>query len=173
VRQLAILIAAVGLIAGLYLGLRHRTVRGEPASDGSTVAPRLTAVDLSGNRIDTASLQGKVVLINFWAAWCTPCTAEIPQFVALQDKYGPRGLQTIGISMDDKEPVLREFYRKNKMNYPVVAGTQKIAQEYGGVLGLPTTFLIGRDGRIHAKLSGAANFPELERQIAGLLQAGK
>jgi peroxiredoxin len=74
--------------------------------------------------------------------------------------------------MEDKESALRDFYRKYKMNYPVVIGNQKIAQEYGGILGLPTTFLIGRDGRIHAKHSGSADFPSLEQEIVSLLRAG-
>jgi peroxiredoxin len=136
------------------------------------LAPALTLVDLAGERIDTTRWQGKVVLVNFWAAWCTPCAEEVPQLMALQDKYRAAGFQTIGISMEDKESALRDFYRKYKMNYPVVIGNQKIAQEYGGILGLPTTFLIGRDGRIHAKHSGSADFPSLEQEIVSLLRAG-
>ncbi len=174
-RRLAILVAAVGLIAAVYLGIhRGRHGGGEVTkSAASSLAPRLRAMDLGGNNIDTAAYTGNVVLINFWAAWCTPCREEIPQFVSLQEKYRGQGLQLIGISMDDQEQALRDFYRQYKMNYPVIAGTQKIAQEYGGVLGLPTTFLIDRDGRIRARYSGAADFSKLERRIVALLQARK
>ena len=175
-KRLAIALALLGVAAGLWLGLRHRFPHRAShlsASRGARdFAPALTLVDLAGERIDTASLQGKVVLINFWAAWCTPCAEEVPQLIALQDRYRAAGLQTIGISMEDKESALRDFYRKYKMNYPVVIGNQKIAQEYGGILGLPTTFLIGRDGRIHAKHSGMADFPALEAEIVSLLHAG-
>jgi thiol-disulfide isomerase/thioredoxin len=122
-------------------------------------------VDLSGNKIDTPSYAGKVVLINFWAAWCTPCAEEIPQLVALQDKYRAQGFQVIGISMEDRDSALRDFYRKYRMNYPVVAGNAKIAESYGGILGLPTTFLVGRDGRIRAKHPGLADFASLEQEI--------
>ncbi len=172
-RNIAILIATAGLIAGLYLGLvRHPGARrtSSPPAVGES-APALTLVDLGGNRIDTAALRGKVVLINFWAAWCTPCREEIPQFVTLQDKYGPQGFQAIGISMDDKEDALRDFCSKYKVNYPVVIGNQKIAQEYGGILGLPTSLLVGRDGRIHEKLAGSTDFARLERDVGMLLQA--
>jgi peroxiredoxin len=92
--------------------------------------------------------------------------------VGLQDKYRAAGFQTVGISMEDKESALRDFYRKYKMNYPVVIGNQKIAQEYGGILGLPTTFLIGRDGRIRTKYAGLVDFPKLEQEIVSLLRTG-
>jgi cytochrome c biogenesis protein CcmG/thiol:disulfide interchange protein DsbE len=172
-RKLAIVIAAVGMVAGIYLGT-HRRARVVPAVSAGEqpAAPRVKMVDLDGRAIDTASYNGRVVLINFWAAWCTPCAEEIPQFVALQEKYGSQGLQTIGISMDDKEAALRDFYRKYKINYPVVIGNQKIAQEYGGILGLPTSFLVGRDGRIRSKTSGMADFPKLEQDVVALLRAG-
>lgn len=171
-RKVAIAVAVIVLVAGIYLGT-HRRSRVAPADIGAgqPPAPHLQMVDLDGRTIQTANYQGSVVLVNFWAAWCTPCAEEIPQIVALQEKYGRQGFQTIGISMDDKEAALREFYRKYKMNYPVIIGNQNIAQEYGGILGLPTSFLIGRDGRIRSKISGMADFPKLEQEIVALLRA--
>jgi peroxiredoxin len=90
--------------------------------------------------------------------------------MALQEKYRTDGLQVLGISMDDRESALREFYAKHKMNYPVVAGNQQIAEAYGGILGLPTSILIARDGHLHAKEPGIADIPKLEEQIATLLR---
>jgi len=164
-RSAAAIIAAVAVVAAIYVVRAHRA----PAKASNAPAPALTLVDLSGHTIDTSTYKGKVVLVNFWAAWCTPCREEIPQFVALQEKYGARGFQAIGISMDDPEGALRAFCRQYKVNYPVVMGNPKIAEQFGGVLGLPTTFLIGRDGRIHAKYAGATDFPRLEQEIAALL----
>jgi peroxiredoxin len=166
-RRVAVVIAAVGLAVAIYYGThaRHRDTR-----SSTSLAPALTLVDLGGNKIDTSSYAGKVVLINFWAAWCTPCAEEIPQFIALQDKYRAQGLQVIGISMEDRDSALRDFYRKYKMNYPVVSGNEKIAEAYGGILGLPTSFLIGRDGRIRAKYPGLADFTKLEQEIIALLR---
>jgi cytochrome c biogenesis protein CcmG/thiol:disulfide interchange protein DsbE len=76
----------------------------------------------------------------------------------------------IGISMEDRDGALRDFYRKYEMNYPVVAGNEKIAEAYGGILGLPTSLLIGRNGRIRAKYSGLVDFAKLEQEIIALLR---
>jgi len=93
--------------------------------------------------------------------------------MALQERYRHEGLQLIGVSMEDRDSELRAFYRKYQMNYPVVAGSQQIAEAYGGILGLPTTFLIGRDGRIHAKYPGMVDFPKVEQEITALLRSGE
>ena len=121
--------------------------------------------------LDLATYRGKVVLLDFWATWCTPCRGEIPHFVELQDKYRDQGLQVIGISMDDGVKPVREFYQQFKMNYPVALGNEKVAEAYGGVLGLPVTFLIGRDGRVAAKYVGEVQMSTLKQRIESLLQA--
>jgi peroxiredoxin len=171
-KKAAVFVAAVGLAAALYSSFHHR-VASIGTSSAAPLAPAITLTDLNGNTINPSTFKGKVVLINFWAAWCTPCREEIPQFMTLEDKYRWLGFQAIGISMDDPKGVLGDFCREYKVNYPVVMGNQKIAEEFGGVLGLPTTFLIGRDGRIQAKYEGATDFPRLEKEIAALLQAGQ
>jgi peroxiredoxin len=91
--------------------------------------------------------------------------------VELQNKYGEQGLQVIGISMDDGPQPVREFYRKLKMNYPVAVGTEKVAESYGGVYGLPVTFLIDRDGRVAAKYTGAVEMAKIEQETQSLLAA--
>jgi peroxiredoxin len=168
VKRAAVLIAVVGLVAAVYFSFRSRAAHKQPAE---LSAPNLTLTDLSGQTISFASYKGEVVLVNFWAVWCAPCREEIPQFIALQEKYRSRGFQAVGISLDDPEATLRDFCREHKVNYPVVMGDQKIAEDFGGVLGLPTTFLIGRDGRIQAKYAGATDFAKLNQEITTLLQA--
>ena len=164
---------ALALILGLLAnGCRSSSgPGGGPPGAVHTAAPDFSVQDLNGHPVDLASLRGKVVLLNFWATWCTPCRAEIPNFVEFQNSYGPQGLQIVGLSMDDDAKPVREFYQQFKMNYPVGMGTDKLAQSYGGVLGLPVSVLIGRDGRIAAKYVGAAETPVLQQKIESLLQA--
>jgi peroxiredoxin len=136
-------------------------------------APNLSVTDINGNTLHTPDLRGKVVVVNFWAAWCVPCADEVPQFIALQKKYQDQGLQVIGFSVEDDATELRNFYHKYQMNYPVIASDIKIADSFGGVLGLPTTFVIGRDGKIQAKYNGATDFAVVEQDVVAQLKAGK
>lgn len=175
-RKFAFVMLAIGLLAAVYLGTRGRTAKqahDQRTKSAAPLAPSLVLVDIDGNKIDTSSYAGNVVLINFWAAWCTPCTDEVPKLIAFQEKYRAQGFRVVGISMEDKDSALREFYRKNKMNYPVVAGNEKIAEAYGGILGLPTSVLIGREGSIRAKHTGLADFSALEQEIIALLHANQ
>jgi thiol-disulfide isomerase/thioredoxin len=132
-------------------------------------APNFSRVDLNHRRVNLADYRGKVVLLNFWATWCAPCLTEIPRFVAWQQEYGGRGLQVIGISMDDEEQPVRVAYQKYRLNYPVVMGDERIGEMYGGVLGLPVTFLIDRSGKIRFKHQGDADIRTVESEIRGLL----
>jgi thiol-disulfide isomerase/thioredoxin len=165
---IAIAVLALGIFEGFHRFGRHQT---NTVAPNPSVAVRFSAADINGSPVNTADYKGKVVLVNFWAAWCTPCAAEIPQFIALQKKYQDQGLQVVGVSVDDDPEVLLRFYRKYQMNYPVVPGDLKIADAFGGVLGLPTTFLIGRDSRIHDKHNGTADFSVIEREVVALLHA--
>ena len=89
----------------------------------------------------------------------------------LQNKYRDQGLRIVGISMDDGPEPVRDFYQQFKMNYPVVIGNAKTGELYGGVLGLPIAFLIGRDGRIYSKHIGAADIAVLEKEVEIMLRA--
>ena len=98
-----------------------------------------------------------------------PCRQEIPQFVELQNRYGSRGLQVIGISMDDSDKPVRDFYRQFHINYPVGIGDSKLEQLYGGLIGLPINFVVGRDGRIYSKHIGVTPGAGIEQEIKALL----
>ena len=133
------------------------------------LAPDFALAQLHGAELRLSSYRGKVVLLDFWATWCDPCREEIPHFVELQKRYGDQGLQIIGVSMDDSPDPVGPFYQKFHMNYPVVMGNAKTGELYGGVLGLPIAFLIGRDGRIYAKHIGATDAAVFENEIKTLL----
>jgi thiol-disulfide isomerase/thioredoxin len=161
--------------AGLYFMTRHHGVPTGTRASGSaeqSLAPDFSLPNLTGQKLDLSSYRGKIVLLDFWATWCDPCRDEIPHFVELQNKYGGEGLQIIGVSMDDGPEPVRDFYRRFKMNYPVVMGNAKTGELYGGVLGLPIAFLIGRDGRISAKHIGATDIPVFEKEIKNALRSG-
>jgi cytochrome c biogenesis protein CcmG, thiol:disulfide interchange protein DsbE len=135
------------------------------------MAPDFTLPQLDGGDLRLSSYRGKVVLLDFWASWCAPCREETPHLIELQQKYGGRGLQIIGVSMDDSPDPARAFYQQFHMNYPVAMGNAKTGELYGGVLGLPIAFLIKRDGRIYAKHIGATDPATFDKEIATLLQS--
>ena len=132
-------------------------------------APEFARKDLSGQPVSAAQLRGKVVLLNFWATWCAPCQLEMPEFSRWQRQYGSQGLAVVGISMDDDEESVRKALQKLKVDYPVAMGDAAVGKRYGGVLGLPETFLIDRSGVIRAQFQGEADLKKIEASLKNLL----
>lgn len=158
------------LLLFLWLG-----VNAASASFGATsllhkAAPQFVRTDLNHRRLDLRAYRGKIVLLSFWATWCAPCQLEMPRFVAWQNQYGPRGLQIIGISMDDDPAAASSLVEKLKLNYPVVMGDEKLGQSYGGVMGLPITFLIDSHGKVQAQYQGETNLNLIEEKFKFLLR---
>jgi len=132
-------------------------------------APGFVRRDLTGHNLDLARLHGKVVLLNFWATWCAPCQVEMPMFARWQEQYGPQLLAVIGISMDDDSEPVRRMIRAQRIDYPVAMGDAALGQRYGGVLGLPLTFLIDRNGIVRAKFQGETDLGKIEASLRSLL----
>jgi len=172
-KKILIAFTAMAVVIGLFFLVRHRVL--SPATGVTNIAqhpraPEFSLPALTGQTLTLSAYRGKVVLLDFWATWCDPCREEIPHFVEFQNKYQGKGLQIVGISMDDGPEPVRAFYQSFHINYPVAMGNAKTGELYGGVLGLPITFLIGRDGRIVARHIGATDTSVIEREIQALLQ---
>lgn len=140
--------------------------------DPVTVPP-FTVRDLDGKTISMADLKGKVVLVNFWATWCPPCRAEIPDLIALQAKYKDQ-LVIIGVSEDEIPPAeVKAFATGQKMNYPIVMSSPELSSIFKGVAALPTTFVIDPEGKIQQRHTGMLrpDTTELETQyLSGLVK---
>lgn len=182
--QVAVLAAVVGLAAGAGVqwwraagdgdgagtGLAGERAR-EPEIVGSR-RPDFALPALDGERRSIAAFDGDVVLINFWATWCPPCREEVPVLVTLQRELGDRGLQIVGVALDDPEHV-REFAAEYGVNYPLLVGSRDafdIARAHGNARGaLPYSVVIGRDGVIRAAHYGALTRAQAEELVRPLL----
>jgi len=130
----------------------------------------------AGGQLAFETLRGRPLLLNFWATWCPPCKIEIPWFIELQRQYADQGLVVVGVAMDDdtnKQKVVSEFASQMKIDYPILLGTDQVADQYGGVDALPTTFFIGRDGKIVRRVMGLAGHSEFEEAIQAALKEGQ
>ena len=113
------------------------------------MAPDFTLKDESGKQVKLSDFRGKVVLLNFWATWCGPCGLEIPWFVEFERQYRSKGLEILGVSMDEEGwQAIKPFVTEHCINYRVLLGDDSVSQLYGGVDSLPTTFIIDRDGKV-------------------------
>tara|TARA_B100000029_G_C17224800_1_gene833146 strand:- start:108 stop:707 length:600 start_codon:yes stop_codon:yes gene_type:complete len=134
-------------------------------NDNATIAPDFTLSDLNGELVSLSQLQGKVILLNFWGTWCGPCRQEIPDFIKLVEKHKDKGLEIIGVTLTSGSPGrIDDFAKKWGINYTLLTDikgneTQAVTSLYGqatgrSIRGIPTTFLIDRDGFIRKKYVG-------------------
>ena len=172
--------AGVGLLIAAFTPLPERMaawLSGErvEAQGCSPDAPAanlgFTLKDMNGKDVRLADLEGQVVLLNFWATWCGPCRLEIPWFVEFQEKYKDQGFRVVGISVDDPPEALPPFAKRFKINYPLLVGSDRedVQKAYGPIFGVPTTFIIDRNGRICIRHVGQVGREQFESEIKSLL----
>ncbi len=171
-RSFVVLAFMVVVVGGLLLLSRRQgthlagRIGGAAAVSNGSNAPDFVLTDLRGKPVKLSDLRGKAVVLNFWATWCGPCKAEIPWFVELQKRYGAQGLQVVGVNMDDGDQKdVEKFAAENSINYPVLLGKEKVAEQYGGIDYLPTTFYIDRGGVVIARVFGQPERSEIEQNV--------
>ena len=165
--------AAALLLSGCTQG-DHQAGRGGTSIGGApragASAPSFTLRDISGNIVQSSNLLGKPVVINFFATWCPPCREETPGFVEVYNKYKKQGFELVGISLDtDTREDLPSFVMTYRIGYRILLGDLDTARAYGGVSSLPTTFFIGKDGRIRNVHVGYLDPDDFEREVRNLL----
>jgi len=158
---------------------------GQPAAGAGATASALPAefnqemATLDGEKLTLAKYQGKVVLVNFWATWCDPCRGEIPWFIEFNQKYADKGLVIVGVAMDEEgKKVVEPWIAKQRfdvngtpeaMNYQIALGTDKVSEKFGGLIGMPTSYLYNRDGKRVKTMIGLVNRQDLAKTIESLL----
>ncbi len=163
-------VSLIGLLLMGLTGLVMASASAQGASSARTPAPDWKLTDLNGKRVSLSDFHGKVVILDFWATWCMPCRIEIPHFIELQKQYGDKGLAVIGVSLDEQGPdVVKKFVKQLSVNYPIVIGNEKVADAYGGIVAIPTTFVIDRQGRIVSQHMGYNDKATFEKEIQSLL----
>jgi peroxiredoxin len=161
---------AVFLFHGCSTQLSVRAETVKPDKDRKP-APEFTLKDADGKTVHLSDYKGKVVLLDFFATWCGPCKIEIPWFIEFQKKYGPAGLQVVGVSVDDTQAKLKPYVAQMKMNYPVLQGLDHddLQDAYGPMFGIPVTIVISRDAKMCAKHVGLSSKDAFEAEIKSLL----
>jgi thiol-disulfide isomerase/thioredoxin len=174
--QIIIGVVAVAALVGGFLLAQwlNRPVMSEPSQAAAMpkTMVNFTLPGVDGVPRQLSEWRGKLIVLNFWATWCPPCREEIPLFINMQEKYGTRGLQIIGVAIDKLEDV-KNFQGFDAINYPVLVGQEEVMalmQRYGNRIGsLPYSVVIDRQGRVLSRRIGAYQPAEIETLLQGLL----
>jgi len=143
-----------------------------PESKGTSMdpynAPDFKLTTLQGESVSLSDYKGDVIFVNFWATWCGPCRKEIPDFITLQNEYSD-SFQIIGVSVDDTQERVQEFYEENGLNYIVGMTSPEIEEKFGPIRGIPATFIINKDFQVVEKIVGLRSYDEFKAKITSLL----
>jgi peroxiredoxin len=168
-------VIAAGAVAVYLLATPRASTPSAPAAEGGAAsefepAPPFTDPGMDGKPVSLSDFKGKVVLLDFWATWCDPCKEEVPDLVKMQTKLKDKGFVVLGVSMDEESlPAVKKFMVKHPINYTVLLNNGERPPKGWTVPGLPTAYLIGRDGTIRRRWFGAKDPAELEEAVNAAL----
>ena len=155
--NLFVLVVAVLSVTGLGLAQHSK-------------APNFKATASDGSTVELKQLKGKVVVVNYWATWCGPCRQEIPGFIDVYKQYKGKGLEIVGVSLDQNGwEVVKPYMTKAKINYPVVLPDDVLKSKYGVINAIPTTFFVDKEGNLVDSHVGYMDKEDFEKKIKGLL----
>ncbi|MBI3076580.1 MAG: TlpA family protein disulfide reductase [Deltaproteobacteria bacterium] len=152
-------------VAGSFLGL---LVLAQLSAAGQDPPTNFALKNLKGELVRLSDFRGSVVLLNFWATWCVPCKEEIPHLVELDHEYRGKGLRVVGVSFDARLDKVPPFVAQMKMEYPILMGTPKLAEEWG-IRGIPMSFLLNREGKVCRLYAGPRSKAAFEQDIRAIL----
>lgn len=165
------LVATVIVLVASSFAFATKAPQDVTPADSRKPLPQVALTDLNGGPVDLSTYKGRVVLLDFWATWCTGCKEEIPWFMEFQDKYNKTGLTVVGASLDDDgRKSVKPFLQEHKINYRIVVGTFESAKQFGVDKGMPVSVLIDRDGKIADLHPGMVDKDAFEREIQTLLK---
>jgi peroxiredoxin len=164
-------IGAAAALAAIYWAVQSGPVGTADSTDAAMrqPAPNFELTDLDGRPVSLEQLKGKVVIVDFWATNCPPCRLEIPGFIRLQKEFGPKGLQIVGLSLDEAPEVVRHYMAQMKINYPIAMTNPGVVKAFGPIDAIPTTFVIDRQGRIVSRHVGYVDSGTFQDEITPLL----
>jgi cytochrome c biogenesis protein CcmG/thiol:disulfide interchange protein DsbE len=155
-------------MAAVALGGCRPTTSTKPATAGRA-APDFAAKDLDGNDIKLSDYKGKVLVINYFATWCPPCQAEIPDFIEAYSEKRDQGVEFLGVNVGESAEKVRQFVQERGINYPVIAGDEQMEGKFGPIRSIPVTVFIDRSGKVAHQKVGLITREELEQTLARLL----
>jgi peroxiredoxin len=157
-------------ICSLLLGLAVLLTVVGPAAAGDAMPSFSLSSAQDGKTVASDDFKGKTLLITFFTTWCPPCRQEIPSLIQLQNDYAAKGFSVIGLSMDEKgASVVAKLIEKESINYPVLMADSKTARDFGGIVGVPTSFLVNSEGEVVKRYPGYVPHSLLEKDINSIL----